>query len=171
VPELQFLDKNSKFRVQGRTVKSFRFLARAVARDPVTGLDTVLAQVESEPFKVRPGGRPQRQSWLVWMEGGQLGREGHPSCVSFTCRDAQTAGGGAGCTAGPGAHLVSIAGGYGLTANAACFPCNGCAYGLRHGPHSRSSWGVLMLSRKGLGAGRQLNDLWLLYPWCGTSLR
>jgi hypothetical protein len=55
VPELQFLDKNSKFRVQGRTVKSFRFLARAVARDPITGTDTVLAQVESEPFKVRPG--------------------------------------------------------------------------------------------------------------------
>lgn len=53
LPELQFLDKNSKFKSGGRTYKAFRLMARAVAVDPRTGRSSVLAQVESDTFKVR----------------------------------------------------------------------------------------------------------------------
>ena len=52
LPELQFLDKNSKFKAGGRTYKAFRLMARAVAVDPRTGRSSVLAQVESDTFKV-----------------------------------------------------------------------------------------------------------------------
>lgn len=52
VPELQFLDKNSKFKSGGRTFKSFKLLARALQRNPATGQEAVLAQLESETFKV-----------------------------------------------------------------------------------------------------------------------
>lgn len=52
IPELQFLDKNSKFKVGGRTFKCFKLMARAVRREP-GGAEVVLAQVESESFKVR----------------------------------------------------------------------------------------------------------------------
>ncbi|KAF8070864.1 hypothetical protein HT031_000945 [Scenedesmus sp. PABB004] len=52
IPELQFLDKNSKFRVGGRTFKSFKLMARALRRDAGTGLERVIAQVETESFKV-----------------------------------------------------------------------------------------------------------------------
>jgi hypothetical protein len=37
-----------------RTFKAFRMLARAVRRDPLSGADLAVAQIESEPFKVRP---------------------------------------------------------------------------------------------------------------------
>lgn len=53
LPEFQFLDKNSKFKSAGRTYKAFKLLGRAVRVDPFTGVTTVLAQVESETFKVR----------------------------------------------------------------------------------------------------------------------
>jgi hypothetical protein len=53
LPELQFLDKNSKFKSAGRTYKAFKLLGRATKVDPLTGVTTVLAQVESETFKVR----------------------------------------------------------------------------------------------------------------------
>jgi hypothetical protein len=53
LPELQFLDKNSKFKAGGRTYKAFRLMARAVAVDPRTRRSSVLAQVESDTFKVR----------------------------------------------------------------------------------------------------------------------
>lgn len=36
-----------------RTFKAFRLLARAVRRDPSSGIDLPLTQLESEPFKVR----------------------------------------------------------------------------------------------------------------------
>ncbi|GBF89575.1 hypothetical protein Rsub_02293 [Raphidocelis subcapitata] len=52
IPEFQFLNKNSKFRSGGRSYKAFRLLARASRRDPLTGADLVVAQAESEPFKV-----------------------------------------------------------------------------------------------------------------------
>jgi hypothetical protein len=37
---------------QNRSFKAFRLLARASRRDPLTGADLVVAQAESEPFKV-----------------------------------------------------------------------------------------------------------------------
>ncbi|WIA31523.1 hypothetical protein OEZ86_002415 [Tetradesmus obliquus] len=52
IPELQFLDKNSKFKVGGRTFKSFKLLARAVRYDAASRQQVTLAQVESESFKV-----------------------------------------------------------------------------------------------------------------------
>jgi hypothetical protein len=53
LPELQFLNKNSKFRSGGRTFKAFKLLARAVRVDPGTQRAVeVLAQVESGTFKV-----------------------------------------------------------------------------------------------------------------------
>ncbi|KAI8474429.1 MAG: hypothetical protein J3K34DRAFT_518168 [Monoraphidium minutum] len=52
IPELQFLNKNSKFKSGGRTFKAFKFLARAVRRDAATGALLSVAQVDSEPFKV-----------------------------------------------------------------------------------------------------------------------
>lgn len=57
IPEFQFLDKNSKFKSGGRTFKSFKMLARAVRTDGLTGRAVVLAQVESENFKVRKSER------------------------------------------------------------------------------------------------------------------
>ncbi|KAF6253597.1 hypothetical protein COO60DRAFT_401567 [Scenedesmus sp. NREL 46B-D3] len=52
IPELQFLDKNSKFKVGGRTFKSFKLMARAVRCGAAGGMEATLAQVESESFKV-----------------------------------------------------------------------------------------------------------------------
>lgn len=52
LPELQFLDKNSKFKCGGRTFKAFKLLARALQTDPATGLAVVIGQVESDTFKV-----------------------------------------------------------------------------------------------------------------------
>lgn len=58
LPELQFLDKNSKFKCGGRTFKAFKLLARALQTDPATGLGVVISQVESDTFKV--GARPRK---------------------------------------------------------------------------------------------------------------
>lgn len=52
LPEFTFLDKNSKFKSGGRTYKSFKLLARALRCDAATGRVSVIAQVESESFKV-----------------------------------------------------------------------------------------------------------------------
>ena len=56
LPEMQFLNKNSKFKADGRTFKAFKLLARAVRVGPggagSGGGAPALAQVESEPFKV-----------------------------------------------------------------------------------------------------------------------
>jgi hypothetical protein len=59
LPDLQFLDKNSKFKCGGRTFKAFKLLARALQTDPATGLAVVIGQVESDTFKV--GGA--RRGW------------------------------------------------------------------------------------------------------------
>lgn len=66
LPEFQFLDKNSKFKSGGRTYKSFKMLARAVRTDAVTGRQSVLAQVESDSFKVCVVGCV---AGCVWREG------------------------------------------------------------------------------------------------------
>ena len=68
VPDMQFLDKNSKFRVKGRTMKSFKLLARAVQREGVTGREKVIAQVESENFKVRAPGVKFGVKFMLCLE-------------------------------------------------------------------------------------------------------
>jgi len=51
LPQLEFLNKNTKFRSDGRAYKSFKFFARAV-RCEAGKKPVVLAQAESEAFKV-----------------------------------------------------------------------------------------------------------------------
>jgi hypothetical protein len=55
-PEFQFLGKNSKFKAGGRTFKSFKLCVRALGPAGANGATTVLAQVDSDTFKVRRGG-------------------------------------------------------------------------------------------------------------------